>query len=175
MSNPPNVSPKPTFSCYPGGIPPTLAWTWTGTMMDEHIMAGGNRVDVCPGVRAEVTTPSGDRFNIYALGNMSRGNMHAAESRLHKEGGAENWCKNSGGTVSMPCVNKFQDGGDAVFMVVAHPVKTAQPIKRVYLKQEIYDDIVGLNSAPMEPPCTCENVNLPHSSDCPWKQWKDKK
>lgn len=175
MSAPSN--PKPAFSCYPGGIPPTLAWTWTGTMMDEHIMAGKNRVDVCPGVRAEVITPSGARFNIYALGNMSRGNMHAAESRLHREGGAENWCKNSGGTVSAPCVNKYQDGGDNVFMVVAHPVSGFAGTQKVYLKPEIYDDIAG---APVEfftpePPCTCANVNLPHSPDCPWKQWKDKK
>jgi hypothetical protein len=26
-----------------------------------------------------------------------------------------------------------------------------------------------------EPACTCADVNLPHSPDCPWKQWKDAK
>ena len=133
-------------------------------------------MDVCPGMRAEVITLLGDRFNVYALGhNMQLGNMHAVESRLHREGGAENWCKNSGGTVSAPCINKFQDGGDQVFMVVAHPVPGFAGTQKVYLKAEVYDDFLGLNSAPMEPACTCENVNLPHTPNCPWKKWKDKK
>ncbi len=180
---PPSPPQKHAFSCYPNGIPPSLAWTWTGTLMDEHVMAGGCRIDVCPGMKAEVVDASGDRFNVYALGStIQRGNMHAAESRLHREGGASNWCTQSGGTVSAPCVNKYQDGGDQVFIVMAHPVKKTYLKPDVYALKPVYADIAGVpvefftpEPRASEPPCTCENVNLPHSSDCPWKQWKDKK
>jgi hypothetical protein len=35
--------------------------------------------------------------------------------------------------------------------------------------------IVVQFNLPQEPPCTCENVNLPHTPNCPWKKWKNSK
>jgi hypothetical protein len=142
-----------------------------GTVMGDIIMAGCNSMDVYPGARAEVVEVAGDCFQIFALGNnIQRGNMHAAEARLRREGGPGNWCNKSGGTVSSPCTNKFQDGGDPVFIVTVHPVK------KTYLKPEVYEDLVDMKlpSISEEPACFCD-IRIGHSADCLWKQWKDKK
>ncbi len=132
---------------------------------------GGSGMPVCPGARAEVIDAAGDHFEIYAIGNIRRGNLAEAEARLQREGGAATWCKKSGGTVSAPCSNKFKDGGDPVFLVVAHPIMR----KTVHLTPEVYEDLVDtkLPSISEEPACTCD-ILLDHREDCPWKQWREK-
>lgn len=114
---------------FPYGVPavkpqPVVTWTWVDTMLNDSVLAGGNRVSVYPGLRAEVVD-NGKMYHVYIIAGsaqrfpaFSQGNKACAEERIKKEGGPEKWCNSA--TVASPCVNTYQDGGEATFLVLVH-------------------------------------------------------